>query len=75
MTEEEIGYCVRMALAKADIRAPKLAEQMGVTRQTAHAITKGKNDSIKKLSRVAEICGMSFREMIDLLPQEGSKVA
>lgn len=64
MTEEQIGRCVRIAMAAADLNIQGLADAIGVSRPTASGYTKGKYDSPSKLTVVAKACGMTYEEMM-----------
>ncbi len=66
MNEDEIGQCVRMALAKAGMNQAELAELMGISRQAVGQYARGAIKNVLILEKVAGHCGMSLVEMIGL---------
>jgi len=66
MNEEQIGSCVRMAMAKNKLSNRDLAIKLGKTRQTVHSYTKGKCKNIETLADIAEACGITYEKMMGL---------
>lgn len=62
--DEEIGRRIRAARAYADIKQPKLASQLGVSRDTLYRLEKGGRqmrpleDESALLARIADLCGL-----------------
>tara|TARA_R110000751_G_scaffold106418_1_gene202444 strand:+ start:129 stop:335 length:207 start_codon:yes stop_codon:yes gene_type:complete len=66
MKDEQIGACIRMAMAKTQMSNKDLAARLGKTRQTAHSYSQGRCKNIDVLNDVAEACGMSYDQMMKL---------
>lgn len=66
MKEEQIGSCVRMAMAKNQLSTKELSILLGKTRQTAHSYTQGKCKNIETLADIAEACGITYETMMKL---------
>lgn len=66
MDQVYIGKCVQMAMVKAGINNPEMAKALKVTEPTVSNYRSGKVTNIAKLSTCAEICGMTFDEMMRL---------
>jgi transcriptional regulator with XRE-family HTH domain len=66
MNDEYIGTCVRMAMAKNRVSNWNLARLMGVSVVTVANWRKGKIRDIETLTFIAEFCGLTREEMLDL---------
>ena len=66
MNEDQIGACVRMAMAKNQMSNRELAIKLGKTRQTAHSYTQGKCKNIETLADIADACGLTYEKMMAL---------
>lgn len=66
MNEDEIGQCVRMALAKAGMNQADLAKKMNISRQAISQYAKGKCKNILILEKIAYRCDMTLVEMMGL---------
>ena len=62
---------VRMHRARLDITQDELAREVGVSRQTIHAIERGKAEpSVALALRLARVFEMKVDELFELLPDQ-----
>lgn len=66
MNDEQMGACIRMAMAKNKLSNKDLAIALGKTRQTAHLYSQGKTRNIDTLEKIAEACGITYGQMMKL---------
>ena len=66
MSPKHISKCIRKAMIDKDIKAQDLATELGVHANQVSKYRAGNCDSVKTLTRIAEICDMTFAEMMDL---------
>ena len=66
MKTDQIGACIRMAMAKNQMSNRELAVKLGKTRQTIHSYTRGHCQNINTLADIAEACGITYEKMMKL---------
>ncbi len=66
MTQEQTAEAIRMAMAKKGIKGKDLASMLGVAPLTLSRWRDAGCNSMRDLTKIAEICDMSFEEMMEL---------